>query len=104
MGAPSTPFDKATRKIDSAAQPPGIYSQLTKLKPSEPFIVPGPDKEVASVIVAREPATLSGDDARKIALQAMKAQQVQKLVQDRVKDLKAKAKIQYQPGFGPPKS
>jgi len=104
LTAAGVQFEKATRKIDTAALPPGIYSQLTKLKPSEPFIVPGPDKEVASVIVAREPATLSGDDARKIALQAMKAQQVQKLVQDRVKDLKAKAKIQYQPGFGPPKS
>jgi EpsD family peptidyl-prolyl cis-trans isomerase len=97
-------FDRATRKIDTAALPVGVYRQLTKLKPNEPFLVPGPDKEIASVIIAREPAALTGDDARKLAVQAMKAEQIQKLVQDRVKDLKAKAKIQYQPGFGPPKS
>jgi hypothetical protein len=34
----------------------------------------------------------------------MKRDQLEKFVQDRVKSLKATAKIQYQPGFGPPKS
>jgi hypothetical protein len=34
----------------------------------------------------------------------MRRESVSKLVLDRVKDLKAKAKIEYQPGFGPPKS
>jgi hypothetical protein len=34
----------------------------------------------------------------------MKRDQVQKILQDRVKSLKGNAKIQYQPGFAPPKS
>jgi EpsD family peptidyl-prolyl cis-trans isomerase len=95
---------KATRKIDTAVLPPNIYAQLIQLKPNEPFVVPGNDKQVASVISAREPAPLTGDDARKVALNAMKRDQIQKLLQDRVKSLKASAKIQYQPGFAPPKS
>jgi hypothetical protein len=33
----------------------------------------------------------------------MKRDKVNELIGERVKDLKAKAKIQYQPGFGPPK-
>jgi EpsD family peptidyl-prolyl cis-trans isomerase len=97
-------FSKATRKIDTAVLPPNVYAQLMQLRPNEPFVVPGPDREVASVITAREPAPLAGDQARTIALNAMKRDQVQKLVQDRVKSLKASAKIQYQPGFAPPKS
>ena len=97
-------FTKATRKIDTAVLPSNIYTQLTQLKPNEPFVVPGPDRQVASVITAREPAALTGDQARTLALNAMKRDQVQKLVQDRVKSLKANAKIQYQPGFAPPKS
>ena len=32
----------------------------------------------------------------------MRKDQVTKIVQDRVKELRAKAKIQYQPGFEPP--
>lgn len=97
-------FNKATRKIDTAVLSPAIYSQLTQLKPGEPFIVPGADQEVASVITARESAPLTGDDARKIALEAIKRDQIQQFITDRVKGLKASAKIQYQPGFAPPKS
>jgi len=59
---------------------------------------------VASVIVARETAALSADQARQVALASIKREKVQKLVQDRVKNLKASAKIQYQPGYAPPKS
>lgn len=97
-------FTKASRKIDTAVLPQPIYAQLIQLKPNEPFVVPGPDKQVASVISAREPAPLTGDDARKVALNAMKRDQLQTLLQDKVKSLKASAKIQYQPGFAPPKS
>jgi hypothetical protein len=34
----------------------------------------------------------------------MKREQISTFVQDRVKNLKATAKIEYQPGFAPPKS
>jgi hypothetical protein len=97
-------FNKGTRKIDTAVFPHAIYAQLTGLKPGEPFIAPGPGKAVASVIVAREPNPLSPEQARQVALTAMKREQVSTFVQDRVKSLKATAKIKYQPGFGPPKS
>ena len=95
-------FKRDTKKIDSAVFPHQIYEQLAKLKPGEPFIAPGPDQAVASVISAREPAPLSGDEARTIALNAMRKEQVNKLVQDRVKGLRGTAKIEYQSGFGPP--
>ena len=57
---------------------------------------------MANVISAREPAPLAGDQARAVALNAMRKDDATKIVQDRVKDLRAKAKIQYQPGFEPP--
>lgn len=94
-------FTRDTRKIDTAAFPDAIYAQLTKVQPGEPFIAPGPDKAVANVITAREPAATPPDQARALALNAMRRDQVEKIVQDRVKDLRAAAKIEYQPGFGP---
>ena len=95
-------FTRNSRKLDSALFPQPIYAQIAALPPGEPFIAPGPDKAVASVIIAREPAPITGNQARTVALDAMRKEQANKLVQDRVKDLRAKAKIEYQPGFGPP--
>jgi peptidyl-prolyl cis-trans isomerase C len=94
-------FTRNTKKIDTAVFPHSIYAQIAGLQPNEPFIAPGTDKAVASTITAREPAPLSGDQARQVALNAMRRDDVQKIVQDRVKGLRATAKIQYQPGFGP---
>ena len=97
-------FSRETKKIDTAVFPHDIYTQIAGLKPGEPFIAPGAEKAVANVISAREPAPIAGDQARQLALNAMRREQLNKFVQDRVKNLKATAKIQYQPGFAPPKT
>ena len=95
-------FNRASRKLDTALLPDQIYAQVSRLAPGEPLIAPGPDRAVANVITTREPAPLSGDQARAVALDGIRKQQVTKIIQDRVKDLRAKAKIEYQPGFEPP--
>jgi EpsD family peptidyl-prolyl cis-trans isomerase len=95
---------RGTKQFDTAILPPNVYAQLVNLAPGEPFIAPGPDKAVASVVSARQSAPLNPDQARQLALSQMRRESVSKLVLDRVKDLKAKAKIEYQPGFGPAKS
>jgi len=97
-------FSRATRKIDSALIPPDNYAQIMALSPGEPFIVTGPDKAVASSITAREPAPLPEDKARQLALDGLRRDQVNNFLNQRLKDLKAKAKIQYQAGFSPPAS
>lgn len=96
-------FTRESRKVDTAVFPHAIYSQLTPLKDGEPFIAPGPDKAVASVITAREAAPITGDQARTVAVNAMRRDQVETIVKDRVKNLRGSAKIEYQPGFGPAK-
>ena len=93
-----------SKKLDTAVFPPSIYTQIARLPAGEPFIVPGPDKAIANVISAREPAPLTADQARTAALNGMKREQVNKIVQDRVKSLRTSAKIEYQPGFAPPPS
>lgn len=104
LTAAGVQFTTGTKKLDTAILPANIYTQLSNLKAGEPFIVPGADREVASVITAREANPLPADQARVVALNGMKSQQIQKVVEDRVKSLKAKAKISYQPGYAPPKS
>jgi len=97
-------FTRATKQFDSAMLPPNLYAQLSNLAPGEPFIAPGPDKAVASVITARQPAPFSPDQQRQLALSQIRREQINQIVWQRVKELKAKAKIQYGSGFAPPKS
>jgi EpsD family peptidyl-prolyl cis-trans isomerase len=104
LGAAGVQFTRGTRQFDSALLNPQLYAQLSNLASGEPFIAPGPDKAIASVISARQPAPFTPDQARQLALSQMKRDQANQIVARRVKELKAKAKITYQPGFGPTKS
>jgi peptidyl-prolyl cis-trans isomerase C len=96
-------FTRAPRQFDSAMLPASLYAQLGNLAPGEPFIAPGPGRAVASVITERKAAPFTPEQARQLALSQMKREKINQLVTQRVKDLKAKAKIEFQPGFGPPK-
>jgi EpsD family peptidyl-prolyl cis-trans isomerase len=97
-------FTRSSRQFDSAMLPQNIYAQLSNLAPGEPFIAPGPDKAVASVITARQAAPFTEAQSRQLALSQMRRDQVNQIVTQRIKELKAKAKIEYQPGYAPPKS
>lgn len=94
-------FTRSERKLDTGVLPDPIYKQIAKLQPGEPFIANGADKAVASVITQRTPNPTPAEQARPAALSLMKREQANQLVQDRVKGLRATAKIEYQPGFGP---
>ena len=104
LTAAGVQYTRGSRQFDSAFLPPNLYGQVVKLAPGEPFIVPGPDKAIANVITARQPSPFTPDQSRQLALSQMRRDMVNQLVAQRVKDLKAKAKIEYQPGFEPPKS
>jgi peptidyl-prolyl cis-trans isomerase C len=94
-------FKRDTKKVDTAVFPHAIYTQVANVKDGEPFIVPGPDKAIANVITTREPAPIAGNEARTVALNGIRREQADKVIQDRVKSLKSSAKIEYQPGFAP---
>ncbi|HEV2593851.1 MAG TPA: SurA N-terminal domain-containing protein [Sphingomicrobium sp.] len=95
-------FTRGERKLDTAVLPDPIYKQIAKLPQGEPFIANGADKAVASVITQRTPNPTPAEQARPAALALMKREQANQLIQDRVKGLRASAKIEYQPGFAPP--
>src|SRR6185369_3428599 len=97
-------FTRGSKQFDTALLTPNLYAQLSKLQPGEPFIAPGPDKAVASVFTGRQSAPLREDQQRQLALSQIKNDQMNQVLAQRLKDLKAKPKIQYQSGFAPPKS
>lgn len=96
-------FEKKSRQVDSAMFPTNIFTTVNKLPAGMPFIVPGGEMTVASVIVSRQPAPRMGPEARQAALAMLRNEQGQKVLQDRVKLARKSAKIEYQKGYGPPK-
>ncbi len=95
-------YVRGNNKIDSAQVPAPMLQQVTALPAGEPFIVPTPQGVVASVIVGREAAPLPAAQAQPLAVQMIRGQELNAVMQQRLKDARAKAKIEYQPGFNPP--
>lgn len=96
------PFQRASNQLVTSAIPAELFPQLSRLQAGEPFIVPAGGKSVASSIASREPQPLTGPQARTEAVNAIRRQSSTGALQQRLKDLKASAKIEYKEGFGPP--
>jgi EpsD family peptidyl-prolyl cis-trans isomerase len=90
-------------RLDTANIPPELYGQLAKLPAGEPFAASAGQQTVASAITAREPNPISGDRAKPVAVETMRKTQTAKALEDMLKSLRSSAKVEYQPGYGPPK-
>ena len=95
-------FTRQKNKLDTAVIPQNLYGQLAAAaRASEPFIIPIGDQAVASTIVSREPAPITGAQARPIAVAAMRREQASQLMQNRLKSIRDAAKIEYKEGYAP---
>ena len=101
LDAQGIKYARGTNKIDSAQVPAAMMQQILALPSGEPFVVPTPQGVVASVITNKEASPLPAEQAQPLAVQMMRAQSLDDLVQQRLKDARSKAKIDYQPGFTP---
>ena len=90
-------------RLDTAVVPAELFQKISSLPQGEPFIVRVGDRAIASVIVAREAKSVVGDQARPIAANALRKEQGAKDMANRVSGLRKAAKIDYKPGFAPPK-
>lgn len=95
-------YQRGNAQMDSAAVPAPMMAQILKVPAGEPFVVPMGAKVAVSVITGNKPAPQTGDAVRPFAVNAVKNAELGKLLQDRLAAEKAKAKIQYQPGFSAP--
>ena len=96
-------FTRQKNRLDTAVIPQNLYGQLAAAgRASEPFIIPVGNQAVASTIVSREPAPITGEQARPIAVAAMRREQASQLMQNRLKSIRDAAKIEYKEGYAPP--
>ena len=95
------PFQRGTGALDTATVPPQTLARIQALPAGEPFIVPSGNKLVINVITGSEPIPVPTEQARQIAAQAMRNEELNKIGETRLKEAKAAAKIEYQTGFAP---
>lgn len=95
------PFTRQKNRLDTAVIPQNLYGRLATAPAGEPFIIPVGNLSIASVVTSKEPAPLTGEQARPIAVAAMRREQASKLMQERLKTLRQSAKIEYKQGYAP---
>ncbi len=103
LSAAGIKFEKASRQLDTSMFPQDVFTRVNSLPSGMPFVVPGGDRTVASVIVSRQAAALAGSQVRPAVLNMIRSERAQKVLQDRVKAARKSAKIEYQKGYAPPK-
>lgn len=96
-------FSQATATLDSANVPQNVYAKIATLPPGEPFLQTKNGVVTVAAVLGKDPAPISGDPARAAAADRLLGQRVNTRLEDRLKSLKASAKIQYQSGYAPPK-
>lgn len=94
-------YDRRPAKIDSAQVDPKTLARVESLPSGKPFIVATPQGSVVSVVTGRQAVPVPTAQARPLAAQMLRNQNLGALLQTRLKDAKAKAKIEYQPGYAP---
>lgn len=97
-------FQHGVGAMDSATIQPAALKRIEALPPGEPFIVPQGGRVIVSVITGKEPIVLPAEQARPLAVQALRSEELNKIGEQRLTEAKAKAKVEYQPGYEPPKA
>ncbi len=95
-------YQRGAGQLDSAVVPKQMMDQIRKVPAGEPFVVPAGNVVVVSLITGSRPAPLAGEEVRPLAVNAARQTKLGEQLQARLKAEKAKAKIEYQPGFAPP--
>lgn len=96
-------FNQGKNALDSARVPPQVLRQILALPPGEPFVLGDNGQVVISVITGKQAVPLDAKASRALATEALRRQETGDAAQKQVKQARSSAKIEYQPGFAPPK-
>lgn len=94
-------FTRDIGRMDSAQLGQDRLDRIKTLPKGEPFVIPENGTVTIAVITGATPQPMLGDQARPVAVQIMRNQSVSAAMQERLAAQRAKAKIEYQPGFTP---
>jgi peptidyl-prolyl cis-trans isomerase C len=94
-------FERQSATLDPADVPPQIASNLSRLQTGEVFFDTQGNAAMFAVITARNPAPVPMAEQIARAKAILKRQRQQEALNRAVQDLRKRAKINYQKGYGP---
>jgi len=102
LRAAGIPFSQQAGHLDSGLISADAYRKIATLPPGEPFLQTQNGVATVAAVIEKEAAPVTGDVARAQAADRLLSQRVNARLEDRLRTLKAAAKIEYQKGFAPP--
>jgi peptidyl-prolyl cis-trans isomerase C len=95
-------FTRGNAQMDSAALGQERLNRIRALPAGEPFVIPEGGLVTVAVITGETARPVEADRARPAAVQMMRNRSLAEAMRARLESEKAKAEIEYQPGFAPP--
>lgn len=95
-------FRRDRPQVDAASLGQQRMAQIRALPAGEPFVIPENGVVTVGVIVSERPEPVPASEGRPLAVQALRKQKLTETVQQRLKQGRAAAEIEYQAGFAPP--
>ena len=97
-------FERGPAQMDTARLGQQQLAQIQRLPPGEPFITPEGGLVTVAVITNTNAQPITAQNARPVALDAMRNESINKALQAQLEQAKRTAEIEYQDGFAPPAS
>lgn len=95
-------FSRGPAQMDSLQLGAERLERVRSLPDGEPFVLPENGMITVAVITDATSRPITGEQARPLALRAMRSERVTEALQQRLQTAKAQAEIEYQEGFAPP--
>lgn len=95
-------FERGPAQMDTARLGQQQLAQIQQLPPGEPFITPEGGLVTVAVITNSNAQPITAQNARPVALEAMRNESINKSLQAQLDQAKRTAEIEYQAGFAPP--
>jgi len=94
-------FNRDATQIDSAALGQQRLQQIRALPAGEPFVIPENGIVTVGVVTGERAEPVPAANARPLAVQALRNKQLSETIEQRLKQSRTNAEIEYQPGFAP---
>lgn len=94
-------YERGPAQMDSARLGEDRLAQIRRLPPGEPFITPEGGMVTVAVITDTLSQPIGAENARPVALEAIRNENIDKALTARLEQAKRTAQIEYQAGFTP---
>jgi len=103
LTANNVQFQRGNATLDTGTIPPELAQRIASLPAGEPFVVPANGQLVASVVKSTEEAPTPQQQVTPAATEFLRQQSLRTSMGKQLEAIRRDAKIEYQPGFAPPK-